>query len=261
MHIFRRHQDYLKSRELHLCEQCGDTYYTETCLNTHRKPQISRKISKKYEEQWMKTLKIQGLTGLEYDSSCNMYTCSQCKKKFSGKHNFMQHVNAVHLGKRPWACEVCKIGFTTKNVMKEHMLNKHPEHLKEEEKELHLCEICGYTYHTRTSLRSHIYYVHDEMRTSLSSHSNIYVCCHCNKGFRVKFVLIDHINAVHFLKQKCNICSKTFTSKQGLKFHKDIHSDEPKYKCEICFGLFKRKDYFFKHQKKCKNFKSKTDSA
>ena len=55
----------------------------------------------------------------------------------------------------------------------------------------------------------------------------------CNKVYYTKFNLRRHINSYHLeLKNfKCDICSKSFVSKQNLKDHHYIHSGEKPFLC------------------------------
>ena len=48
-----------------------------------------------------------------------------CDYSFSKKGNMKKHVTAIHGGKNPFKCEICKKGFTRKISMTRHVASIH----------------------------------------------------------------------------------------------------------------------------------------
>ena len=102
-----------------------------------------------------------------------------------------------------------------------HMTVKHAKSLATEPKEYE-CDFDGRFFSTKDRL-----YVH--MKTHLPK-VKCKICC---KMITV-LGLNNHISQTHSTKRnfQCNICSKSFKTKQFLKIHQQIH--DKKFQCEIC---------------------------
>ncbi|XP_050439822.1 zinc finger protein 28 homolog isoform X5 [Adelges cooleyi] len=78
-----------------------------------------------------------------------------------------------------------------------------------------------------------------------------YKCEVCSKPFSKKSGLRDH-ERVHTREKpyKCAICLKSFSRKSYLSIHGRVHAGEKPYKCAVCFKSFTDKSYLTKHNKR-----------
>ena len=78
------------------------------------------------------------------------------------------------------------------------------------------------------------------------------ICPYCNKKFCEPYFAKKHIEYEHgearFL---CEICSKSFQSKQAFNYDKNVHHSAPceSQKCTICDKEFKSKVTLKNHEK------------
>ena len=74
----------------------------------------------------------------------------------------------------------------------------------------------------------------------------------CDKNFKTKQGLTRHIDkhdGVNNYFGKCEICGKTFISKNGHDQHKSVHSSDRSFKCKQCLKAFKTKGSLYSHMK------------
>jgi len=58
------------------------------------------------------------------------YPCLMCDARFKKKQHLQNH-ERIHTGQK-FVCEVCEQAFSRKNILKQHVIRKHPEVLKME---------------------------------------------------------------------------------------------------------------------------------
>ncbi|KAG5682418.1 hypothetical protein PVAND_011771 [Polypedilum vanderplanki] len=93
------------------------------------------------------------------------------------------------------------------------------------------CEICESSFDSLRDAKNHYKHVH-----------NIegYIMC-CQRKFKQKCRLLEHVNTHFSLAYSCQLCNKTFDSKSYLKKHLATHQTIKEYKCDNCSKTFAKK--------------------
>lgn len=189
------------------------------------------------------------------------FRCQHCEKPFRRMCEVKKHINAVHLGLRPYVCEMCTASFTTKEGLQRHFRNHSGEkpyrcehcgkgfgeplylrlHMQRHTDEKHvLCEVCSRAFSDYHSLK-----VHMVTHASVKPHE----CEVCHKRFSRTNTLRHHQALFHMDLEKmlgkaeplikCNQCDKCFVGKHSLMQHMAKHSTDRQFKCEQCIAAFK----------------------
>ncbi len=87
----------------------------------------------------------------------------RCDYAASQKGQLQYHINAKHLGLKPFECaeEGCDFATTAKASLKKHVRQRH---LKLKEPKPHLCPHCGYGAATAKLLEGHVARRHDRRK-------------------------------------------------------------------------------------------------
>ena len=119
------------------------------------------------------------------------FKCDQCGKEVC---ELRKHIEQVHNKKRPFKCDVCGFGCSTKYQVKKHKKMKH-------DGEKYTCHMCGASV---TNLSGHIYTVHNKEK-----HKNF--CDICGKTFGIFRNLKRHKSAMHSGRVRrgnsCSLCN------------------------------------------------------
>lgn len=154
------------------------------------------------------------------------YTCLHCP--FSTKYivSIRKHVKRKHQD-RPYACDFCPKNFAYKSDLRKHIVT-HPQYkgrggIK--------CPHCDRICVCKSHLQRHILIHTGENRTFACPKSS------CNKLFTSKYAVDIHLE-IHDGRRKrpflCSTCGKSFTTKNVLLEHENIHSNSRPMKCEVC---------------------------
>ena len=87
-------------------------------------------------------------------------------------------------------------------------------------------------------------------KTSSSTKSrpkHIFLCPHCGRKYTHPSSLNKHINGIHKLCYRCNICNKSCPDKRLLDSHINKHNGMKPYMCEVCKKTFRNKNQLSSH--------------
>ncbi|XP_030267041.1 zinc finger protein 436-like [Sparus aurata] len=110
----------------------------------------------------------------------NESSCSVCKKTFSDRFHFVNHMR-THTGEKPFHCPVCGKGFSRKDHVKQHEV----VHTGEKP---YSCSVCGKKYTQKSTLT-----VHFRLHTGENPHK----CSVCRKPFSSRHRLNEHKRREH----------------------------------------------------------------
>merc|ERR1712000_581819 len=161
-------------------------------------------------------------------SSSRKFTCDKCNKNFANKRNLQTHINSIHL-KVKFSCEFCDYQSTEKGHLKTHI---NTVHLKLKPFQ---CDECDQSFGYSSALKTHVDSVHKKIRFHCSFDG-------CDKSFLSKSQFSKHLKLHEGQVNLCDLCGKTFTTKQHLNNHeKQVHSDSRPFVCSIdeCTKSFK----------------------
>ncbi|XP_078511756.1 uncharacterized protein LOC144770850 [Lissotriton helveticus] len=172
------------------------------------------------------------------------YQCSECNKSFAQKAVLINHLR-IHSGERPYQCSQCSQSFSRKGIL----VNHQRTHTGEKP---YQCSLCNKRFAQSGSLRTHETW-HSrikERETPKRTKIQTFPCTMCEKVFRLKGVLMNHLRTHMEVKPyQCNECDKSFAQKGSLIDHQRTHSGERPYKCTECDQSFSRKGILVSHQR------------
>ncbi|XP_055543870.1 zinc finger and BTB domain-containing protein 17-like [Wyeomyia smithii] len=151
-----------------------------------------------------------------------VHSCQFCDKKFCQMTSVVKHIQAVHVGERPYICEECGKDFAFKELLKNHQTTHSDERNC-------ICPQCPKAFKNMPALRMHI-----------DTHSDTqYVCSQCSLRLNTKRTLKRHM-VVHSDQKrfKCQYCDNEFKRSKTLKNHLQLHTGNRPYKCTFCEKSF-----------------------
>jgi len=178
-----------------------------------------------------------------------VYSCTQCKKRFSFKSNLYHHMN-IHTGK--YKCTECDKCCGSNRDLVLHRCNR-------SDKELFNCTVCSKEFKTSFELGQH---------SKVHSGEKLYKCPMCDQAFSHSGIRNIHMKvhtgdklysgsqsnksfsqACDLQKRPCSVqtnkrsfpcpyCRKLFKTTWNLKRHVRIHTAEKRYSCRQCSDCF-----------------------
>ncbi|ODN05510.1 Transcription factor IIIA [Orchesella cincta] len=183
---------------------CTSSYYRPNHLKRHVESihESSAKISKEHKcDHEGCEAAFDSEASLYYHKkrkhSVQQFECSFCDKKFQKKWMLKEH-EAGHTGGNPFKCDE---------------------------------EACGKEFRDFRLFRAHKR-VHEKAKRE----KQVYNCSveQCQLSFTKWSELVNHKKSCHPTELKCSVCEKTFSSKQYLKVHVQVHEEErTSYQCPI----------------------------
>lgn len=215
------------------CSVCRKAFKTKTMLTKHMKVHESstrdaENLDDSGSESDIPIMDI--MKSIKASRQTNKSNLS-CKKSFSKKTMFMQHINAHKLStsgaeasKCLDMCIKCKFKF----VSEDEFIN----HVCKAVSDVYECEICFKQYKSRFALKEHKEITHED--------NSLFICSICKASFKLQKSLRRHELKIHKLKptHTCTTCGEKFDNKILLRKHSQTHMEpasEPKcFLCQVC---------------------------
>ncbi|XP_031621561.1 zinc finger protein 425-like [Contarinia nasturtii] len=160
------------------------------------------------------------------------YICKKCDKTFKSPQNFFAHNRSVHVEEllsNEICCFYCNAKHKREYLLDRHIADDHFPHLKFK------CFYCTAYFWDVQKLIKH-----------RSTHKDVqYKCEICQHILYSRDLLYTHVSQTHLKKNWgefiCDICSKTFATKDRIKSHMINHSGKCDYVCDKCGSTFRQK--------------------
>ena len=207
---------------LHECTMCEYKGKTSQYLKHHMKTHVKEKSFQcdKCPKAFNQNGHLQRHIARMHTKANKKLNCDSCEYKTTTNQMLKLHVDAVHLGLRPYKCDVCQKVFTQPTHLRTHKrthdinrlnysceqcdksfsstqsFNRHKlSHLAPEGKPVLKCDKCGFETNHQDSLRVHVRHIHEEKS---------FACEECGKLFSTKHFLKHHVESAHMGLKKSN---------------------------------------------------------
>nr|CAI5868653.1 unnamed protein product [Callosobruchus analis] len=160
-----------------------------------------------------------------------IHECTLCAFKTTISGRFKKHLLLEHSETRSKyklsTCTHCKLTFKRKHWLDNHVIRKHPNFIDSVTSKVHECTLCGFKTTISAYFKRHML-KHPET----ISYYNFSTCTHCDRSFRSKSLLDNHLIKKHpkFISSvtnkihKCTVCSYETTISTNLRNHLLIHT-------------------------------------
>ncbi|XP_030752794.1 zinc finger protein 124-like isoform X16 [Sitophilus oryzae] len=168
------------------------------------------------------------------------YYCQYCSYK-TGKETYIEKHMKNHTSTdfRNY-CTVCYKTFN-ENIQADEHKNFHSGELP------YSCSMCGKHFMFSWLLNTHYRFLHH----GVSKEDDLYFCLLCKLRFGTKSGLRKHQLRKHEPKVQslCDICGKSLSSTETLKFHKRTHTGYKPHICSTCGKSFCKKGLLVEHER------------
>ena len=240
-------------REMRASNPQAATNPDTTMWNSARTSQLSHLVAKvKEENPSCDDIKMQTKNSTDTPKATDKAQCLVCGEIFANTMQYTHHLN-MHLQSHEQPAEIknecteqfheclnCLETFSHESDLAAHKINC---------SELYKCEKCGKKCESENKLKMHMKYM-CKIRMLDHYQKGSFICRFCKKSFLSKWMLTDHIDAVHHKKKpfSCNLCDKTFARKTHLKGHiKSVHDKVKPFSCTLCDTSFAQNGALTKH--------------
>ncbi|XKL64657.1 hypothetical protein PGB90_004743 [Kerria lacca] len=222
------------------CDICGNDYFWKSDFRRHMR-------TKHPKENYRPT---------EHDTI--VYSCPYCDEKFSMKKRILHHMRKAHniTSDSPFVCVQCNKVFRRRDNLDRHNESYHPALNDTEEAnnilktaEIRIngeiayhCQMCNRNIVNPNRFISHYRGHYSESK---------FTCDLCGKQAKTQHQLNTHIKNIHLniRNYKCDICDKSFYTKQACEEHRRIHTGERPFSCEICGKTFVAGNALISHKR------------
>nr|CAI5868645.1 unnamed protein product [Callosobruchus analis] len=159
-----------------------------------------------------------------------IHECTLCAFKTTISGRFKKHLLKHSEPSSDYnfsTCTHCKLTFKRKHWLDNHVIRKHPNFIDSVTSKVHECTLCGFKTTISAYFKRHML-KHPET----ISYYNFSTCTHCDRSFRSKSLLDNHLIKKHpkFISSvtnkihKCTVCSYETTISTNLRNHLLIHT-------------------------------------
>ncbi|CAH2003607.1 unnamed protein product [Acanthoscelides obtectus] len=154
-----------------------------------------------------------------------IYKCSYCAYKTTRKSNYSRHIlkHSETAGNCEFSrCIHCYASYRSRKGLNDHIIRKHPDFIASVSCKIHECKRCAFKTTVKSNFLSHIL-KHSEAVDDYKFN----VCVHCEKKFRSKTGLNDHLIKKHpdfiaSISSKIHECAHC-AYKTAIKSHFSCH--------------------------------------
>lgn len=202
-----------------MCEICGSAFLSKSTLKKHNKL-IHRKP--------------------------RSFVCKFCDKRFNTQDSWNKHVKSTHKEKMSkeaiekgdskllFQCAQCNYLTNQKELLLDHMHDKHREADMGAGASMYDCHLCGWKTVNYTTYQKHLTMhripEHEIMERQVTSG---FQCAMCSFNTDMEEEYKTHLFMVH----KCDMCGQVFTLQEELMTHRDEHEEENRT-CRVCCAVF-----------------------
>ena len=168
------------------------------------------------------------------------YACEMCRKVFRTKDELTQHVRETHVEKPKHVCGICKESFVRVYELKQHVRDKHPtsrsgSRLSVDDIIKSRKVIAGVAITDKEGAMLKEFH-------SVVDSRDVYHCKECKKSWTNLEKTICHIRT-HTKEQlySCEICDQKFNTRGVKQRHMQVHQNRKPFACEYCDKTFSSK--------------------
>ncbi|XP_072764485.1 uncharacterized protein [Anoplolepis gracilipes] len=167
------------------------------------------------------------------------YVCNKCNKFFTNSWHWENHNENECSKMANKYCKYCNITFATNLKLTRHLRKHKWEMMNDPFVTIYKCVTCPKIFVDKELYEQHRN-IHDPECWDK------FKCTICNRPFRDKFRLRDHILTVHENNKphQCDICGRRFLYLHNMTMHRTIHFG---HKCSYCDTVLKKKEDLIKH--------------
>ncbi|CAH2003486.1 unnamed protein product [Acanthoscelides obtectus] len=206
-HIFKKHPDFAASisSKMHLCAHCAYGTTKKDHLVSHMlkhpgtgasKPNVCIQCNRSFMSKINLGDHIINKHPKHIASvSSKIHECTDCTYKTTFKIRMARHMSKHPDAKSSYTlkkCVHCDAKFSTKILLGNHIINKHPDFIGSVFSKIHECTHCTYKTTIKGNLAIHML-KHPDAKSSYKLNE----CIHCNRTFISKKSLNDHIIKKH----------------------------------------------------------------
>ncbi|XP_066939922.1 zinc finger protein 26-like isoform X5 [Macrobrachium rosenbergii] len=237
------------------CPVCASGFRTYEALIAH----IEKRHSQLLELFLKSKISTKEKAGKSGDTEHHIELCDVCGKAASSSQKLAQHRYSQHPEHYPWSCHGCKLSFSAKTDLDNHLCHKeitlrkgkhtgcdtkNPITISKRKSDVGKDKLHQNEKNLEESFKCPVCFVNLDNRKAYSDH----VRCHKRNGHKCEFCdvklkstanLRAHISTQHTHSEihQCKICSRKFFSAGKLSYHmRRHHTDRNTYKnlCYIC---------------------------